>query len=219
MTKVFQGKQDEEILVVPRQHLFPATTVQGFEPGSFDTYQKCIQTHGCYKWRSAMETDPSFKQIIPYLVFMFEDRVFLMQRRAKASEARLQSKLTLGIGGHIRQEDCASRNIIDWARREFAEEVNYDGTYSVQPLGLINDEADEVGQVHTGFAFLLVGDRPTISVRSELKSGELVTLAECRKRFDRLESWSQYVLAYLEEVVTTVAARPFDTTRKARHSG
>ncbi len=206
MTRVFQGKRDEEILVVPRQQLFPATTVQGFEPGSFDSYKKCIDAHGCYKWRSAMETDPSFKQIIPYLVFMFEDKVFLMERQAKASEARLQSKLSLGIGGHIRQEDCASRNIIDWSRREFAEELNYDGTFTIQPLGLINDEADEVGQGHTGFVFLLVGDKPTISVRSELKSGELVTLAECREKFDRLESWSQYVLAYLEGAAPTLSA-------------
>ena len=71
-----------------------------------------------------METDPAYKQIIPYLVFTYENKYFLMQRQKKASETRLQSKYSLGIGGHIREEDMENCTLVDWAKREFEEEID-----------------------------------------------------------------------------------------------
>ena len=123
-----------------------------------------------------------------------------MQRSGKASEARLQNKYSLGIGGHIRQDDIQG-SIVDWARREFAEEINYDGSFEVEALGLLNDERDSVGQVHTGFVFLLKGDSDAISVKSELAHGKLATLQECLQVYDAMESWSKMVFDYLKSVV------------------
>ncbi len=185
--------QDELILVVKRTTLFPDDAWQGLEEGGCDHYLELIQKEKEFLPRSAMETDPAYKQIIPYLIFTHNDTYFLMQRQAKASEQRLKSKYSLGIGGHIRQEDMESNSVIDWARREFEEEVSYHGNYTVTPLGILNDDSNAVGQVHLGFVFLLMGDSANIKVKSELKSGQLLTLDECAEYYPSMEHWSQII--------------------------
>jgi predicted NUDIX family phosphoesterase len=190
-----QQSLDEQILVVERDLLFPEGAWHGIKKVDGDQYLNIINQHKQFLPRSVMETDPRYKQIIPYLVFKHDNRYFLMQRQAKASETRLQNKFTLGIGGHIRQEDlCDGASIFDWARREFYEEVDYQGSFSLQSLGILNDDSNPVGQVHIGFVFIITGDSDQIKVKSELKSGTLVTLQECKNFYDRLETWSQLVV-------------------------
>ena len=191
-------KQDEQILVVRRTHLFATEEAwHGLKEVNFDHYLHIINHKKEFHPRSIMETNPAYKQIIPYLIFKHDNNYFLMQRRSDSSETRLRNKLTLGIGGHIRQEDMKEESLFAWATREFHEEVNYAGNVTVKPLGIINDDSDDVGKVHIGFAFLLVGDSPEISIKSELKSGVLMPLAECVPQKECMESWSQFVVDVL----------------------
>ncbi len=187
-------KRDEHILVVKRSALFSEIEPwHGMNTSAFDPLFKVVEQQQEFHPRSLMETDPTYKQIIPYLVFKHEDTYFLMQRQAKASEQRLKSKYTLGIGGHIRKEDLTNTDIMGWAHREFEEEVNYTGSYKVTRLGVLNDDTDAVGQVHIGFVLLVEGESGDISIKSELKSGELFTLEECKTFYPNMEGWSQKV--------------------------
>jgi predicted NUDIX family phosphoesterase len=190
---------DERILVVPRVHLFPEAAWHGIKEVDFSAYLAIIQIHKKFLWRSYMEEDPTYKQIIPYIIFQYEDRYFLMQRRPDASAKALQNKLSLGIGGHIRQEDMNDDDcLFAWAEREFHEEVSYNGSLTkIQSLGIINDDTNLIGQVHLGFAFLLIGDSSHIKIKTEHKQGNLVTLQECMTRYDQMETWSQMVLNLL----------------------
>ncbi|MCX5924826.1 MAG: hypothetical protein NT124_00805 [Candidatus Dependentiae bacterium] len=188
---------DENILVVQRQYIFPEGEFNGLRRVDFEQYLELINTHKQFLPRSSMEMDVSYKQIIPYLVFTHNNRYFLMQRHAQASESRLQSKFSLGIGGHIRQKDMQNDDIYAWAKREFCEEVAYSGSLRVEPIGILNDDSNDVGKVHIGFVFLLHGDSADISVKSELASGTLVTLEECDFFKSNMESWSQMVHGYL----------------------
>jgi predicted NUDIX family phosphoesterase len=194
-------KHDENILVVPRSKLFTDPTApQGFlKLENFDDVQQKIEASKEFLPRSFMELDPSYKQIIPYLIFMHEEKLFLMQRAGSAGEQRLKNKYTLGIGGHIRERDIAGATMFDWATREFHEEVAYQGNLDIRPLGLINDETNAVGQVHLGFAFLLLGDSPDIAIKSELAQGALYSLEQCKQFFEHMETWSQIAFAYLEQ--------------------
>jgi len=185
---------DELVLVVRREKLFPNGAWQGIHQADCNEFAGVIRAHQEFLPRSRMETDPRYKQIIPYLIFCYENRYFVMQRRSNSSEQRLQSKLSLGIGGHVNMEDLAGETIVDWAQREFAEEVSYTGSYSISPFGIINDDSNDVGKVHLGFVYLLQGDSPHISVQSELKSGILLTLAECKERYNSMETWSQIII-------------------------
>lgn len=190
---------DEEILVVKRDELFKTTSAwSGLKKVDFEEYLNLIQEKKEFLPRSLMEQDPAYKQIIPYLVFEHNERFFLMQRTAQATEKRLQNKYSLGIGGHIRKEDMESSSLFDWARREFHEEVNYTDAFEIEPLGMLNDDTNAVGQVHIGFVFLLKGITPSISVKSELKSGELIDLQEMEHYVGKMESWSQMVYEFLK---------------------
>lgn len=195
-------KSDEKILVVNRNKILDDENLfSGFLPiTNFDKYLKIIETQKEFIWRSKAETDNTYKQIIPYLIFSFQGKLFLMQRKSTASEERLKNKYSLGIGGHIREEDMQQNNIFNWAKREFIEEVNYQGNLTIKPMGLVNDESNDVGKVHLGFIFLLIGDSSNISVKSELKQGTLTTLQECENLYSSMETWSQLSLSYLKTI-------------------
>ena len=188
---------DEHILVVKRTTLITDEGWHGLKQSDPSQYIAAIYAHKEFLPRTHMETDPHYKQIIPYLIFNHDDRYFLMQRQSKASEQRLKNKYSLGIGGHIRQEDMTHDTIFDWAQREFHEEVNYAGSLTITPIGLLNDDTNEVGKVHLGLVLLLEGDNNHISVKSELKSGLLLTLDECEQYYDAMETWSQFIFDYL----------------------
>jgi predicted NUDIX family phosphoesterase len=185
----------EHILVVKRDTLFQDTPAwHGLKNVDLDAYLSLIQIHKEFHPRPDMELDATYKQIIPYMVFKHGDRYFLMQRSGKASETRLQSKYTLGIGGHVRAEDLQEGStLFDWARREFHEEVSYNGNLTITSLGMLNDDSNEVGKVHVGLVLLLEGDSDQISVHEELKSGELLTLEECAAYADHMETWSRFI--------------------------
>ncbi|MBA3954919.1 hypothetical protein H0X48_06380 [Candidatus Dependentiae bacterium] len=197
-TPVVPQVHDELILVVKRSKLFPEGDWQGLKQVDSEQYLALIEQEKEFLPRSLMETDPVYKQIIPYLVFTHEGKYFLMQRQSKATEQRLKNKYSLGIGGHIRQEDITSSDIIDWAAREFEEEVDYQGSYSVKTLGILNDDSNAVGEVHVGLVLLLTGNQASISVKSELKSGQLLSLEECLTYYDSMESWTQIVVDFLK---------------------
>lgn len=189
----------ESILVVKRTHLFSDNAWYGLRFDNFTDYLSIITSKKEFLPRHEMEENPEYKQIIPYLIFMHNEKLFVMQRTSTASETRLQNKYTLGIGGHIRQEDIKNGDLFDWANREFHEEVSYNGTMTIEPFGILNDDTNSVGQVHLGFVFLLYGHSDAISVKSELKSGTLLSLNECKQLLPQFETWSAFVLEALLE--------------------
>ena len=192
---------DEQILVVKRSVLFPTEdeVFHGLNTTSFQTFFSRVEQNKQFLPRSLMEQDPTYKQIIPYLVFRHQDTYFLMQRREQASEQRLKNKFSLGIGGHVQKKDIEHTDIMGWAQREFNEEIAYEGKYSVQPLGILNDDTNSVGKVHIGFALLIEGLSSHIAVRSELKSGTLCTLNECSTYYVDMEDWSRMLFNHLHK--------------------
>ena len=197
--QVVPPMHDELILVVKRELLFKGQEVwHGLKTADIEETIFCIDQHKEFLPRSVMEQDTRYKQIIPYLVFMHENRYFLMQRQSKTTEQRLKNKYSMGIGGHINQEDMTSNSIIDWAKREFHEEISYAGNYTVEILGMLNDDSNSVGEVHLGLVLLLHGDSADIVVKSELKSGVLLSLEDAEFYYPNMESWTQIVYHALQ---------------------
>lgn len=188
---------DEEILVIKCATLFTKIpTWQGIN-SNVDQIMNTITSTSSFMPRSRAETNASFKQIIPYMIFMFENKLFVMQRKSSASEQRLANKFSVGIGGHIRQEDISNNNIIDWANREFEEEVSYQGSKIIQTLGILNDDSNDVGKVHLGLILLVHADSNKISIKDEHKSGILLTRGECIALAPQMETWSQICFDFL----------------------
>jgi len=185
----------EQVLCVRREDMFPDGAWHGFVSKDLDRHQVVIRERHFFRPRAEVENDPAYQQIIPYVVFRHETRYFLTHRLRASSERRLRKQYSLGIGGHINPGDLeAGDPILDGLKREWGEEVVYDGRFEAQLLGLLNDDSSPVSKVHLGVVFLVDGDSPNIAIRETDKlAGELLTLEEMRIYYLGMESWSQMV--------------------------
>ncbi len=185
----------EQVLVVRREDMFPDGAWHGFVTDDLDRHQRVIRERHFFKPRAEVENDPAFQQIIPYVVFRHADRYLLTHRLRASSEKRLRKQYSLGVGGHINPGDLeAGDPILDGLKREWAEEVVYEGRFEAKLLGLLNEESSPVSKVHLGIVFVVDGDSPDIRIRETDKlAGELLTLDEMRIHFLEMESWSQLV--------------------------
>jgi predicted NUDIX family phosphoesterase len=185
----------EQVLCVKRDDIFPDGAWHGFVFNDLERHQAVIRERHFFMSRAAVENDPAYQQIIPYVVFRHDTRYFLTHRLRASSEKRLRKQYSLGIGGHINPGDLeAGDPILDGLKREWGEEVVYDGRFEAELIGLLNDDSSPVSKVHLGVVFLVVGNSPNIAIRETDKlAGELLTLDEMRIYYLGMESWSQMV--------------------------
>ena len=178
-----------------REDIFPDGAWHGFVSKDLERHQELIRKRHFFMPRASVEDDPSYQQIIPYVVFRHGDRYLLTHRLRASSERRLRKQYSLGVGGHINPGDLEGGDPIqDGLKREWEEEVTYDGRFDAKLLGLLNDESSPVSKVHLGVVFLVEGDSPNIAIRETTKlAGELLTLDEMRIHYLEMESWSQMV--------------------------
>jgi predicted NUDIX family phosphoesterase len=192
---VSPGVFDEHVLCVRREDVFPDGAWHGFVSEGLERYQAVIRERSFFMPRAEVEEDPSFQQVIPYVVFRHEDRYLLTRRLRASTEKRLRQQYSLGVGGHINPGDLEHGDpVMDGLKREFEEEVVYGGEVHATLLGLINDDSSPVSKVHLALAFLVEGSSPEIAIRETKKlAGELLTLEEMRIYYLEMESWSQIV--------------------------
>jgi predicted NUDIX family phosphoesterase len=185
----------EEVLCVKREDIFPDGAWHGFVSDGLERHQAVIREHHFFMARSVVEDDPSYQQIIPYVVFRHGDLYFLTHRLRASSEKRLRKQYSLGVGGHINRGDLEGGDPIqDGLKREWEEEVVYHGHFDARLLGLLNDDSSPVSKVHLGVVFLVDGDSADIAIRETDKlAGELLTLDQMRIYYLGMESWSQMV--------------------------
>ena len=118
----------EHVLVVPTEVFHKLGHFQGF-CGDTERYLKGLldPAHTSYRPRAEMEQDPSFKQLIPYVIFRYRDAagqtmLFQYTRGKGQGEARLHAKRSVGVGGHISVDDTAEPSAYEGGmRREWGE--------------------------------------------------------------------------------------------------
>lgn len=189
------GVFDEHVLCVRRDEVFPDGAWHGFIDEGLERYQLVIRERSFFMPRAQVEEDPTYQQIIPYVLFRHGGRYLLTRRLKASSEKRLRQLYSLGVGGHINPGDLDNGDpVMDGLRREFEEEVEYRGDINASLLGLINDDSSPVSRVHLALAFLVEGSSPEIRIRETTKlAGELLSLDEMRMYYLEMESWSQIV--------------------------
>ena len=191
----------EDVLVVPRAHLFHSGAFHGFSAEGVGRYLAAIAAYAVFVPRAGVEDDPGLKQIIPYVVLRHRDRIFLVKRTRGGSEERLREKFSIGIGGHINPEDTgdAADPVEAGMRRELEEEVYVPAGWQVRPVGALNDDQEAVGSVHFGLVY--VADLPSAEVRvreTGKLAGAFATLEEIHDVYARLETWSQFIVAAID---------------------
>lgn len=189
----------ESILVVRREYLAPYLTEDfGLITEGVEEIVRVIEAHHEFRPRPEMETDPAYKQIIPYVLVTRGAEAFVMQRLKKGGEQRLHGLLSLGVGGHINPVDEAGGSaLMAGLRREVDEEVAVERAASLTPLGVINNDRDEVGRVHLGFLFRLEAEGAVTVRETEKLSGSFMPIAALPALRDKMEGWSQIALEVL----------------------
>lgn len=187
---------EQRILVVPRDVVPDRAAWYGLRTDGVDAFLDVVIKHGRYEPRAAMEIDPSFKQIIPYLVLRDRERYFLMRRTRAGGDARLHDRWSIGVGGHV---DLGDEGLAGGLRREWHEELVADFEPTFTPYALLNDDTTEVGAVHLGVVILAEARGRPVSVRETDKlSGAFATPAEVAAGAEHLETWSRIVFDALE---------------------
>jgi predicted NUDIX family phosphoesterase len=190
-------KVDERVLVVPSAELDRLGRFQGFSAEA-ERYITALLVPELmqYRPRSEVEDDPGFKQIIPYVVFRSSDAVFCYTRGKSQGEVRLHRLRSLGVGGHVSEEDTQGGKTLDAyeaaMRRELDEEVEVTSPGALRRVGLINDDSTPVGQVHLGVVHLFELERPQVKAREEgLAEAGFLPLSSVLLIQHEFETWSQ----------------------------
>ena len=198
---------EERVLVVPAAKLEALGHFQGFTP-DVERYLPALFEGDdlAYRPRGEMEADPSYKQLIPYVVFRYRTgngvQLFQYTRGGGQGEARLHAKRSIGVGGHISSDDADQDTVRDTYRigmlRELTEEVRIGAEYKEQCVGLINDDETDVGRVHLGVVHVCDVESPAIEPSEpDLLDAGFRPVEELTAELDRFETWSQIVLRAL----------------------
>ena len=199
---------NENVLVVRRSLFDQLASFQGlnFEPQKYlDAFLS--RGNNFFLPRPEAEINPAYKQIIPYALIAFENKVAYYVRGKKAGEQRLVAKGSIGIGGHMNETDESLFALDEAAyrtgvEREVNEEIKIDRPFDDRIVALLNDDTTEVGRVHLGIVHVFKLAQPKIEKREAMITGlTFLRKEELLARRETMESWSQICLDSLERLL------------------
>ena len=187
----------ERVLVLPRGDVPGGCEFSGVRrsgEGVLEEMRRAIRDHGRFLERATAEVDPAYKQLIPYVVVVDDDRVFAMRRTRAGGDERLHDRVSIGVGGHLNEVDAGRDPIRAGLDREWREELAVEWQPDYELIGLLNDDSNPVGSVHLGVVFEVRAAGRRVDVREHDKlSGSFEPWGWVRERRASLESWSQMV--------------------------
>jgi predicted NUDIX family phosphoesterase len=195
---------NERVLAVPTEALHEAGLFHGFTDRVGHYLPIVLDPRRlCYLPRQEAEQDPSHKQLIPYLVLRHGGKVFHYRRRG-GGEKRLLALRSIGLGGHVTDEDGPAADAYRHGLlRELREEVELAGGYEERVVGLINDDRTPVGQVHLGIVHVLDLHGGEVRCREDgLAESGFAAVEALRADVEAFETWSRFLLegGVLEEM-------------------
>lgn len=199
----------EQVLVVERSVFDSVGSFQGIS-FAVEKYLDTFFAPGVLRFmpRPQAEVDPTFKQIIPYVLMTDGAKYLTYVRGRKGGEQRLVGQRSLGIGGHINPADdlplfdadyrAAYRSAVE---REVAEEVIVEAAPPDRMVALLNDDSTPVGQVHLGIVHYWRFARLNVRKREQVITQlSFLTVPELHAVRDSLETWSQLCFDHLDRL-------------------
>ena len=185
----------EQVLVVKKALLSSLLEEKGLMTGKNESFFEIIMSYHEFMPRSEAEENTDYKQIIPYVLLLRDDKIFAMRRLSKGGEARLHGLISLGVGGHIDLDEDGDSNdvLIQGMLREIREEVEIDGADGLCPVGVINDDTTAVGSVHLGLVYKMQVTDARIRETEKLE-GFWLSLLQAKELSPQMESWSAIAL-------------------------
>jgi len=163
-----------------------------------------------YRNRSEAEQNRDFKQLIPYVLIICQNKILRYRRGKGGGEKRLHGLFSVGIGGHLSEEDnelfSHRLGYQEGMRRELVEEVGIDAG-DEPPIALINDDSTEVGYVHLGVVHIVrVNNDNVAGNRSGIVAPEFISFTDAVMDPAAYESWSRFCIENLEKLLAKADA-------------
>jgi predicted NUDIX family phosphoesterase len=190
---------EEYVFAIPTAELWKILTYneEGLIKGNRNDLQRIVQ-HGSFHRRSALEEDPSFKQIIPYGIISHDESYYLFKRTSGQTEKRLLNQLHLGVGGHMNPGGTGvldEQYLIGELKREFLEEVRlFNGCVieNIAFIGLINDDSIPVSRVHLGLLYDIRVSSTNVAIHETDKmEAAWIAKADLAAYYNRMETWTR----------------------------
>jgi predicted NUDIX family phosphoesterase len=200
---------EEQVLVIERNVLEQIGMFDGLA-FDVDRYLHKIFAQGVPHFlpRSKAEKDPTYKQLIPYVIMAHDGKFLTYVRGRRAGETRLVGLRSIGIGGHINPRDDMPlfndnfyQAYLTAVEREVAEEVSVETTHTDRVVALLNDESNDVGRVHLGIVHYWLLDAPKVNRREQMITQmAFQTVTELQQLRNTMETWSQLCLDSLDKM-------------------
>ncbi|ANK37071.1 MULTISPECIES: NUDIX domain-containing protein [Staphylococcus] len=202
------SKFDEMITVVPRTILFNSEKNQfnGFLDKNSEKGQDIFDALSKYeiKRRGDMEEDPTYKQLVSYCILENEnDEILVYERLAGGGESRLHGQSSIGVGGHmndVKGAESINEVLRINAQRELEEEVGLSDskTQNLAYIGFINDDTNEVGEVHLGVVFKIKVNSNDVEAK-ETDTLKIKWVNQSKiDNYDDFETWSTLILQSIQ---------------------
>src|SRR5690349_5385106 len=190
---------EEKVLCFERKMLDELGVFQGLSL-NVEKYLPALTSSSqlVYLNRSEAELDKRYKQLIPYVLLICNGKILRYRRGKGGQETRLHGLYSVGVGGHISDQDDSlfAKDIgyREGMRRELMEEVAVEEVND-SAVAVINDDSTEVGYVHFGVVHIMqVPNENVVGRRSGIVGPEFISLAEAVKNASGYESWSRLCL-------------------------
>jgi predicted NUDIX family phosphoesterase len=196
---------EEYVLAFPTQLLKQAGMFQGvsFEMSRYLDIILNPKNHTFLKRKEA-ESNPAYKQLIPYALLQCGDKYFVYRRGKLLAEKRLHGNYSLGIGGHISVTDPTlfGTTYEDGLKREINEEVYLDSPYTQRIVALLNDDSNEVGTVHFAIVHVLSLEKPLVRPKEKsINETTFLGIDELQKDIEKFENWSQICIQNMHRFI------------------
>ena len=158
--------------------------------------------------RALLETNPKFRQLIPYVVVKQGDKYLAYERSKSGGESRLHNLFSIGIGGHVDAVDAVydekgvfqlTETLRTGMYRELHEELGLTESdfLGMTTIGYLSKDVTPVDEVHLGIVLVaeVHADLVITSKEDALNLAGFLAADELAKL--NLESWSETVVAEL----------------------
>lgn len=192
----------EQVLIVP----YSATLMipDKFSDTKINKVERMLNSKQRFILRSDAEYNPSFSQLIPYILVMNDDMSKVYVTKRIAGEERLKDTLALGAGGHVNpvDEPVTSAGIMAYilgaAKRELNEELEI--TYAKREpyfkyVGTVRDMGSPTME-HLGIVYVVKAKNAEVKEKAILK-GKWMSFVDLVNNYNKFESWARYIIDFM----------------------
>lgn len=208
--KCLEAFLNPEVLVVPKKKIaeLPLNRGGAFGKSAVKDAYDCISAYGTFITREQAEANKDYVQIIPCGVLMYEDKVFVFQRKDSDPKYELYGKTTIWQGSHVvkREGIKLPELLVAALQKRISRFLFLSRTFPISRLGYCWDRENAKSNKHFGIIYKMNIDNELTAADLKKKefrkqrgfglSGNFDDIEVIKAKINdlQLENWSRSIL-------------------------